>query len=249
MSSDKPNERRVTLGKIIAYPTGALLLLSGLGGLLAGNPLGGALILLAGIIALPVVRAKLKDSRGISLSRWATIGIVFIFVIGGGGIISGNADDTPEADNTESISQESVEETSTSEPEAGTLIQGPPETLLPTIEEFDTGWTAYPGEDPREISFFNFESETELIYNVTVHDSVQEAQSDLQNRRPVNVATDSVSIGDEGFLYKYDARYVIIQFQVENTVGQVTFFGGPGVLTPESNAVSFARRFEDAITD
>jgi len=83
-NSDSTNERRITLGKIISYPVGALLLLTGLSVLVVGSFLSGVLIILSGALSLPIVRSKLKQDQGISLSRWATVAIVFTLVIAGG---------------------------------------------------------------------------------------------------------------------------------------------------------------------
>ena len=49
----------ITLGKLIAYPVGALLMLSGITSLFS-SVVSGVLITLSGIIALPYFRSKLK---------------------------------------------------------------------------------------------------------------------------------------------------------------------------------------------
>jgi hypothetical protein len=73
----------ITLGKLIAYPIGILLILSGVGAF-ASSTTSGVLILAAGIVSLPIVRSKLKQSQGIGINRWATLGIVIVLLIAGG---------------------------------------------------------------------------------------------------------------------------------------------------------------------
>lgn len=91
--SDESGGINITLGKIVAYPISLLLILIGLAGLVT-NVVGGILILLSGILGLPIVRAKLKKSQGVSINRWATVGLVFILVVAGGVVIGagGNGD-------------------------------------------------------------------------------------------------------------------------------------------------------------
>lgn len=79
----------ITLGKLIAYPVGGLLILAGLVSLVL-SVAGGVLILLAGIIALPIVRSRLKRSRGIAINRWATVGLVVVLVIAGSVALAGS---------------------------------------------------------------------------------------------------------------------------------------------------------------
>lgn len=75
-SSEKKN-RNITLGKIVSYPIGFILIISGLGGTIESIT-GGMLIFTAGLISLPIIRALLKNNMNIHLTRWATITIVLI---------------------------------------------------------------------------------------------------------------------------------------------------------------------------
>jgi hypothetical protein len=77
--------RSITLGKIVGYLFGILLILGGLGGLIQGP--GGVLILLGGIFALPIVRRRITDQTGVSFSRWAVALIVIVLVIAGGAML------------------------------------------------------------------------------------------------------------------------------------------------------------------
>lgn len=76
----------ITLGKIVSYIGGTLLVLFGVISLLI-SPIGGLLLFVTGLFALPIVRGKLVNLTGVSFSRWAVFGIVFVGVIFGmGGI-------------------------------------------------------------------------------------------------------------------------------------------------------------------
>lgn len=263
-NSDSTNERRITLGKIISYPVGALLLLTGLSVLIVGSFLSGLLIILSGALSLPIVRSKLKQNQGISLSRWATVAIVFTLVIAGGatmGDIGSDSDqpmettepteeqDSADTSESSSSSDSSPSDTSTDSDSTQDNINSPPEELLPTIDDFDAGWTGgSSSDDPSQVTFVNTETDTFVTYNVSVHDSVEEASSELESRRPDATSTDDTSVGQEGFLYKPGERYVIIQFRHENVVGKVEYSGG-NVLFPENNAANQARRLETSIQE
>lgn len=83
----------ITLGKLVAYPIGILLVLSGLFNLLV-SVAGGAIILVSGIIALPIVRGKIKAETGVGINRWAASAVVIVFALLGGGIVAGSGLDT-----------------------------------------------------------------------------------------------------------------------------------------------------------
>ncbi|MCQ4331948.1 DUF4352 domain-containing protein [Natronomonas sp. F2-12] len=95
----------ITLGKIIAYPVGILLLLSGLGGF-TQSVAAGVFLLLAGILSLPIVRSRLKQSQGIAINRWATVGIVIVLVIAGGSMIGGTGNGDTSSGETEEITHQ-----------------------------------------------------------------------------------------------------------------------------------------------
>jgi hypothetical protein len=138
-----------------------------------------------------------------------------------------------------------------SNPGGGTsdLIDAPPESLLPTIDDYESGWSRFDGEDgpPRESGFFNTGGTT-VEFNVTIHDTVEEAQNDLENRKPESVATESVFIGDQGFLLQRGPEYIAIQFRIANVVGETTYlYDERSVLTPGTNAKGQAEKFADAI--
>jgi len=76
----------ITLGKLIAYPIGFLLILAGFGGMIS-SLLGGVLLLISGVLALPIARSKLKDKTGVGINKWAASVLVLVFMIAGGAAI------------------------------------------------------------------------------------------------------------------------------------------------------------------
>lgn len=74
--------RDVTLGDVAGYLVATLATLVGAGLLIQGSLPGGALFLLAGLIALPAGRSKLAD-HGIELGRWGTVAAVAALLLGG----------------------------------------------------------------------------------------------------------------------------------------------------------------------
>lgn len=102
--SDESSRWDITLGKIIAYPVGGLLILAGIGGLV-DSVAAGLVIIASGVIALPIVRQKLEKSQGIALSRWATVAIVLIAFLSGAlilGAVQDNGAD-PVGENEEEV--------------------------------------------------------------------------------------------------------------------------------------------------
>ena len=223
----------ITLGKLIAYPVGALLILSGLGGL-TSSLLGGVLILLSGILALPIARSRLKDQTGVGLNRWAASAIVLILMLAGGGAISAASNGDMNTDNT-GDNGDGVQ-----------VIEQPATELLPTIDDFESGWRGGV-EDDGTATYTNVENDQVVQYNVTVYGSVDEAQSALDSRQPDNTATSDVSIGDGGFMYPLSDNAYIVQFHERNAVCKTTYQGGIATFNPEGNAEDLAQTCADAI--
>jgi hypothetical protein len=125
--------------------------------------------------------------------------------------------------------------------------------MLPTIDDFESGWQRSEQEDSptNQTSFYNVETSTIVVFDVMVFDSVEGASNEYNQRqasvRDEGMSSESVSVGDQGFLYKFSDTYIYVNIRVDNVVGRVEF-DGPETLTPESNAVDFARLLQDTIT-
>lgn len=217
----------ITLGKLVAYPIGLLLIISGLGSMLT-SVLSGVLILLAGVIALPIVRSRLKQSQGIGINRWATVAIVLALVVGGGATL-----DTGGGQNGGGQSE---------------LIDQSEDGLVPTIDQFEAGWRGGT-EGNNTATYLNSETGTTLRYNVTVYESVSEAESAMEDNRPENTATESVSIGNSGFMTASGDGTYRIWVRTSNAVCFTGYNAGLGVLSPESNAKDLAQRCIDKINE
>lgn len=220
----------ITLGKLIAYPVGGLLLLSGLAGL-TSSLLGGVLILLSGILALPIARSKLKEQTGVGINRWAASAIVLVLVFAGGGAISAASNGDVGTNSAGSDSGNGVQ-----------LIEQPATELLPTIDDFDVGWRG--GVDDDGTATFSNDDEV-ARYNVTVFDSVDGAQAGLDSARPDNTATSEVDVGDEGFIYSLGENAYVVEFRDRNVVCKTTYQGG--IVASERDAESLAQTCADAI--
>jgi len=193
-----------------------------------------ALMLVAGALAFPTTRSVLDDSANITISGGAAgvivgglsaaAAVVFFVALVVGLLAAGGGD----ADT------------------GSTPIQQSSDAMLPTIDDFDSGWAVDERTDT-SARFFNAETESTVSFNVSVHDSADAAASEFAARRPEDVATDAVDAGDEGYLYQLGEGYYIIEIRVQNVVGRVQFISGPAVLTPESNAKDFAQLFADSI--
>lgn len=235
-SDDDDSGINITLGKLIAYPVGALLILSGLAGLVT-SLLGGVLILASGVIALPIVRARLKDNTGVGINRWAASAIVLVLMLSGSAALGASGDGGGSLDDGSSNGGGGVQ-----------LIEQPATELLPTIDDFESGWRGGVEEDEESTArYTNVESSEVVIYNVTVFDSVDAAESALEDRQPDDVATSDVSIGDGGYKYSLAESAYVIQFSERNVVCRTQYQGSIGTLDPEGNAENLAETCADAI--
>lgn len=222
----------ITLGKLIAYPVGVLLILSGLAGV-GSSVLGGLLVLVSGILALPAARSRLKEQTGVGLNRWAASAVVLVLMIAGGSVISAAPS---ESVNTASDDGNNVQ-----------LIEQPATELLPTIDDFESGWRGGEVNDDGTVRYTNVESDEFVQYNVIVLDSVDEAQSELETRQPSNTATSDVDIAGGGFMYPLDDSAYIVQFRSKNVVCKTTYQGGLGTFDAEGNAEDLAQTCADSI--
>lgn len=230
-SDDSEGGVNITLGKIVAYPVGGVLILLGLASLI-NSVVSGILILFAGVISLPIVRGRIKQSQGIGLSRWATVAIVVVLVAAGGSLLAGSDG---------GLEQSSGQPESISQSATG---------LAPTIDDFDSGWQLV--ESNREgnsAQFYNSGdiSAKTLAYNVTVYEDVSAAEEALNEDRPERTSTEEVSIGNGGYLYEEAGGAYIIQFRTANAVCYTGYNPGVGGALSSSEAKSHAERCEESI--
>lgn len=78
----------ITVGKLLTYPMGVLLILLGVVSLFT-SPVSGGVFIITGVLLLPVIRTKLSD-QGVSLSRGVVAVIFIVGVAAGGGLLVGN---------------------------------------------------------------------------------------------------------------------------------------------------------------
>lgn len=187
-------------------------------------------------------------SGGLLSGVFAFLYVVVIFAMIGAAIGGPGPEDTapPTGDNPAS----GVGDTTTSPTENPNLITKSEETMLPIIDDFESGWIQDTADESNRMTFYNVEMDTVVFFDVAAHETVESAQQEYRERkqkiRADGLSSESVDVGDKGFLYQLDREYVIVNFRVRNVVGRVEF-DGPNVVTPETNAIRFARLLEEKI--
>jgi hypothetical protein len=239
----------LTVGKVVSWLFGLGLILFGLIGFLF-SVVGGLILLLVGVFLLPPVRTKLADEQNITFSRWLVVVIFLVGSIAGLAVVGMNVPSDNGANTTNPNQNAGGQSTPTPE---SNLIEKPPEQMLPTIDDFESGWRQNEQEDSpaNQTTFYNVETSTIVVFDVMVFDSVEGASNEYDQRqasvREEGMSSESVSVGDQGFMHKFSDTYIFVNFRVDNVVGRVEF-DGPETLTPETNAVDFARLLQDTIT-
>jgi len=232
-SDDPTTGINITLSKMIAYPVGGLLLLTGLASLI-NSVVAGILIFFAGLISLPVVRGQIKQSQGIGLSRWATVAIVLMLVVAGGSLLGGS---------------DGGFDGSSGQPEA---ISQSATGLAPTVDDFDSGWqlieSSREGNGAQLYEGGDFSSKI-VVYNVTVYENVNSAEEALQEDKPTRTSTEEVSIGNGGYLYEEPGGTYVIQFRTSNAVCYTGYNPGSGGIFGDSEVKSHAERCEASISE
>lgn len=225
----------ITLGKIVGYIMGPILIFSALGGFIGGNIVSGILFLIAGSISLPIVRAKLKDNQGIGLSRWATVGIVLVLVIAGGVMVdtSGGGGAGP-ADSGGGDQ---------------TLIEKPATDIVLQLDQMGSGWTKA-GEEGNEThaeaEFFRSEDSTYLGTVVDKYESTEAASDEYESREAEieeRYGTDSVNVGNEGLLYSIDSSVWVV-YRYSNIVVEVQY-QKDFAFDPDGQATDFAEMVQE----
>jgi hypothetical protein len=85
---------KIRLSPIIGYAFGICAIPAGLLFLLISLP-SGLLLILAGVLALPIVRKQLHQKANIDFSRWAVVGIGTVLVIASTGLLLSSVDSGP----------------------------------------------------------------------------------------------------------------------------------------------------------
>ena len=204
----------ITLGKIVAYPVGLFLILSGLAALI--DSIFAAIIwTVGGIISLPITRSKLHASQGVHLSRYATVAIVVIAAVSGSVVYSsGTTGGLPDDPGSNAAETED-------------LIEKPATELVIQIDQLEVGWSGSleGNESYAEGRYFNSENDAVLQSIARKYETVDNA-SNVYNDRvkevSENVATDSVQLGDEGIVYvRGNTAWVV--FRDANVVGEIRY--------------------------
>lgn len=231
--SDEDGGLNITLGKIVGYLVGPLLILVSLGAMGGGDVIAGVLILLAGFLALPVVRAKIAAQQGLTLSRWATVAIVLVLVMAGGFLM-----DTNDTTGTEPVGADGVEDADQA------LIDKPATDLVIQLNQLGSGWTQveHDGNDTHAVGEY-FHSGDSAFLGTTVdrYETVEEAAAEYESRVEEvqeRHGNDVVDVGDEAILYSIsDSVWVI--FRDDNVVAEVQY-DEEFAFDPEETAEEFA---------
>lgn len=205
----------ITLGKLVAYPVGIILIILGLAAL-AESVIAAILFLAGGVIALPIVRSKLAKSRGISVGRWATVAIVIVAFFAGGVVIGASESGGPDQPGEDNVGESEVQ-----------LIEKPATDLVIQLDQFGAGWTG--GVDGNE-TYANgryFHSGEDAVLDTTAekHDTAEEASTKYEARVAEiqeSHSTDSVRLGDEGVLY-VTGNSAWVYFRDANVIAQVRY--------------------------
>ncbi|CCC41909.1 zinc ribbon domain-containing protein [Haloquadratum walsbyi] len=229
---DKIRDINLTLGKSIAYPVGSLLTFLGVISLFSDIG-AGILILFAGIIALPIMRSRIKDRVGIEINRWVASAIVIISVGAGVAVLPSET-----GGDSRSAVQNNESEIKT--------IEQPASELTPTIDSFESGWRVVERQGGTA-DFVSPEASERVVYQVMVYRNVSEAQSAVVSEEPDNIATDNPDFGDGGFKYQIADREYKIVFYKKNVVCSTTYGADVMTFNAESNADKFAKICLDSI--
>lgn len=224
----------ITLGKIIAYPIGILLILSGVGSLIE-SVAGGIIILFAGVLALPITRAKLKRSQGISINRWATGFIVIVLVIAGGSLLGGGGGGGGGFGS--GVSDEPIDATT--------------EEIMPEVDSLGSGWQI---QEESEGSRTYIKTDPVVIVEVEMskHGEIESAKEAYESR--VNeetddgrLGTDESNYGNEGIIIEPPADRGIIVFRAGDFV--VMLHAALGSENFTSDPIREAENVADIIMD
>jgi hypothetical protein len=151
---------------------------------------------------------------------------------------------TSSADGVETTSPTTAEQTS------APTIEGPPDELLPTIDDFDSGWARDDVDQANETAFFKQDTGTHVSFAVQLHDKPEAAKAELEARRADvrerGLATEEASVGDEGIRYEEGPDFITVEFRVQNIVAKMAYFTESEPF-PDREADQLVALFEDSI--
>lgn len=227
---------QITARKLIAYPVAIFTILLGLA-YLPESVIGGFLLVLAGVMALPVFRIKLKESRDIEITGWATV-ILFVAIFAVG------------------LSLTQMEPSSTGF--EGDTVTKDPVDIVPSIDDFsETGWSGSSKEIPLSQIHLTDEADSaakgtyskgvpNLKITVLIYSSDEKAKADykqITEKEMGSQSTTEPNIGDES---KLTTKSIVgietsnLIFREENMVCKVYYEGTAS--NPESVVKKYGRK-------
>lgn len=127
----------ITVGKIVSWFFGVILIIAGLGGLTEQSVLAGLIWFATGLFLIPNVREKIDEEYGIHFSRWVVFLIAIIGLSLGGAITSNSVSSTVPADSGSTVDSGDGPD-STSGGESGSVDQQPVTNASVTIDRIET---------------------------------------------------------------------------------------------------------------
>lgn len=192
---------KITLASIIGYLFGIIAILLGLLFMFT-NIISGAALVLAGLLALPAFRRRLRASANIEFSRWAMVGVIVLLTVVSVAVLGATApSSTADAENngTTTETQENTE-TRTPTPEAAGT------TSEPTADATAT---------PSPATSQSASGLRMTAVDASVSDPVTSLNIRWNAQTQPSVDPDT---GDSTAYYAEDGRtFLVVRMQIENT--------------------------------
>ena len=166
------------------------------------------------------------------INRWVATALVLILIISGGAAVSSGLGN----DSTDDRSDGELIET----------VDQPTTELLPVVDGFEDGWRGSRYTDGTA-TFAAPDGSPVVTYRLTVYNTSDKAQSGLEAANPENIATDSASIGSDGYTYQMENDRHITVFRDRNVVCSTTYVTDGKIPTPESTVLTHAEKCLESI--